>query len=256
MASNADFVVRAVINYLAQETDGSLELRHELDWPERYVRLDQGDLDVAWICGAPYVQRQRRGAGLELLAAPVWRGDRYGGEAIYFSDVVVHRDSPLQTFEELRGSAWAYNEPNSLSGYAVMLARLAEARETAAFFGRRVNAGSHSEALNMVLAGQVDCAAIDTTVLDLRQRQQPDVANRLRIVETLGPNPMPPWVVGTHVAPADRAALRRTLLQMHETVGGQAVLAELPISRFAPMQDRDYDPVRQVLRVVERMQAG
>jgi phosphonate transport system substrate-binding protein len=67
-----------------------------------------GEIDAGFICGLPYVQLARqRPAPVELLAAPVICGDRYAGRPIYFSDVIVHRDSPVRTFADLRGRSWA-----------------------------------------------------------------------------------------------------------------------------------------------------
>jgi ABC-type nitrate/sulfonate/bicarbonate transport system substrate-binding protein len=63
---------------------------------------------------------RRQPPKLTLLAAPLPAGARYGGKPIYFSDVVVRRDSPYQTFADLRGVTWGYNEPGSQSGYNVV----------------------------------------------------------------------------------------------------------------------------------------
>jgi phosphonate transport system substrate-binding protein len=51
-----------------------------------------------------YVQLARRNRPpIELPGAPVLQGERYGGRPIYFSDVLVHRDSPFCSFADLRG---------------------------------------------------------------------------------------------------------------------------------------------------------
>ena len=72
-------------------------------------------------------------------------GDRYGGRPIYFSDVIVHRDSPFRSFLDLRGHSWAYNEPLSHSGYGITRYHLLELGETGGFFSEVVEAGFHEE---------------------------------------------------------------------------------------------------------------
>ena len=90
----------------------------ELVVGESFEQFGTGEIDAGFICGLPYVQLTRLApAPVELLAAPVLRGERYAGRPIYFSDVIVHRDSPIRTFADLCGRSWAYNDPHSHSGY-------------------------------------------------------------------------------------------------------------------------------------------
>jgi len=86
-------------------------------------------------------------------------------------------------------------------------------------------------------------------VLDLRFAREPELQGRLRVVDTFGPSPIPPWVVGLHVAPDLRQALRDLLLHMHEDPDGRAILAAGQMARFAPVADADYNPIRQMLKV-------
>jgi len=68
-----------------------------------FDQFADGEIDAGFICGLPYVKLSRQTpAPVEVLAAPVLSGDRYLGRPIYFSDVIVHRDSPFRTFADLR----------------------------------------------------------------------------------------------------------------------------------------------------------
>ena len=89
-----------------------------------YDELSDG-VDAAFICGLAYVELVRLGrADLDPIAAPVLRGERYGDRPVYYSDVIVRRDSPYHRFADLRGRSWSFNEPYSHSGYGVTLYRL------------------------------------------------------------------------------------------------------------------------------------
>src|SRR5213080_3614422 len=97
-------------------------IERELGWQaELAVGSSAADLteepDLCFLCGLLYV---RVAAKLEPLAALVLQGERYSGRPIYFSDIIVRADSPLRTFADLRGRSWAYNEPNSHSGYGIV----------------------------------------------------------------------------------------------------------------------------------------
>src|SRR4051812_30608085 len=69
------------------------------------------DADVSFVCGLAYIELCGPGRlPLVPVAAPVLAGPRSGGRPIYFSDVIVHRDSPFQAFADLRGASWSFNE--------------------------------------------------------------------------------------------------------------------------------------------------
>ena len=105
--------------------------------------FDRGEVEIAVICGLPYVQKADRGEPpLELLAAPVMVGGRYGRRPVYFSDVVVRQESPFRSFADLRGASWAYNEPNSHSGYNLTRYHLGQLGEGYGYFSRIVEGGA------------------------------------------------------------------------------------------------------------------
>ncbi len=250
-AGNTVPISRAIAGYLSQRLARPVRFLDGLDWREAYAALASGRIDIGWICGRPYVDLLAAGGPLALLAAPVMAGARYGGRPIYFSDVVVRRDSPFQRFADLRGASWAYNEPGSQSGYHVTRYHLARLGETGQYFGRIVASGGHVRSLAMILAGQIDASAIDSTVLEWQLARDPALAGRFRVVETLGPSPIPPLVVAGERGLALREQLRAALLALPETVEGQAFLALGGLSRFAAVNDSDYDAIRAMAKVAK-----
>src|SRR5262245_23853973 len=76
---------------------------HVLDYPSPrpldalWARADHG---CTFMCGLPYACDARV---LTPIVAPVVRGARYEGRPIYFTDIVVHRDSPYRSLEETFG---------------------------------------------------------------------------------------------------------------------------------------------------------
>jgi phosphonate transport system substrate-binding protein len=111
--------------------------------------------DVAFLCGLPYVEHARRGVpAVEPVAAPVLRGARYDGRPVYFSDVIVRRDSPFRTFTDLRGQSWSFNEPHSQSGYGITRWHLLRLGKTSGYFGRVVEAGFHERSIRWSVPGR------------------------------------------------------------------------------------------------------
>jgi phosphonate transport system substrate-binding protein len=177
MAENTEAVCRAIAEYIQLKLDISTEYVTGIPWQEREALFDGGEIHILWLCGLPYVHKADLAeTSMELLAVPIPAGKRYHGQPVYFSDVVVRRDSPVKSFPDLRGASWAYNEARSHSGYNVVRAHLFELGESANFFGNVVEAGAHSNSLQMILTGAVDGAAIDSTVLEWLGRQREGLA--------------------------------------------------------------------------------
>lgn len=249
MAENSEVLCRTIAPILESELGIRVEYVTGVPWQERERLFDRGEIQILWLCGLPYVDKAD-GADrwMELLAAPVAAGARYHGRPIYFSDLVVRRDSRFPSFIDLRGASFAYNEPRSHSGFNVVRAYLAELGQREGFFGSVVESGAHAKSIEMVLSGSVDCAAIDSTVLEWLIAQRADLAHELRVVHSIGPSPMPPWVISKKLPAARRRQIRQLLLTLHLTALGQAALAQARMDRFIGAADRDYDPIRRMAR--------
>ena len=213
----------------------------------RYI--DRGEIQVLWLCGLPYVHNaDMDGSAVELLAVPVPRGERYQDRPVYFSDVVVRRDRPFGSFFDLRGASWAYNEPRSHSGFNVVRAYLAKSGHLGNFFGAVVESGAHSASLEMVLSGRVDGTAIDSTVLEWFAAARKDLVDEIRVVDTIGPSPIPPWVISRQVPESLRSSIRALLQSMHAEPFGKAMLEGAGFKRFVAAEDRDYNSIRAMAR--------
>lgn len=251
-APNANDYVRAILSRLSAATDLPIEFVEAGDWLARERLLDRGEIHFGWVCGWPYVLKaDDPQTAIGLLAAPVMAGDRYLNRPIYFSDVITRPDSPYRGFSDLKGARWAFNERRSHSGYNLTRYALAKLGEKRKFFGEVVEAGSHQRAIRMIVSGEVDASAIDSTVLETELRRNPDLAAQLRTIDVLGPSPIPPWIVHESVPAAIRAALRAALLDLENDDQGRQLLSRGALRRFSAVEDRDYDPIREMARMAD-----
>jgi phosphonate transport system substrate-binding protein len=254
MAENMESFCENVTQCIQAKLGICTEYVSGIPWQERERLFDEGEIQILWLCGLPYVHKaELRQSDMELLAVPVPSGSRYCGQPVYSSDVIVREKSPFQRFEELRGAVWAYNELRSHSGYSVVRAHLSGLGETQGFFGEVVESGAHAMSLKMILSSQVDGAAIDGTVLEWALGQNSEIAEQIRVVATFGPSPMPPWVIAKRVPENTRRRLRRLLLRMRRDPQGQSILDGGGIARFVLCRNRDYDPIRSMAQAAEQV---
>lgn len=250
MAPNMDFLCVDLAGYIQNKLNIPVEVKIDIPWQERERMLDAGQINLCWLCGLPYVWKADRTPGkIAALVAPVMSGRRYQDKPVYYSDVAVHRESPFHTFDDLRGASWAYNEPGSHSGYGVVRYAMAVRGETMNYFGQVIESGAHQNSLRMILNREVDASAIDSTVLEMAEANDPTIASQIRVIETFGPSPIPPWVVSGSVPLELRQKLGGLLARMDRDPQGRVLLEKAHIKRFTAVDDRDYDPIREMARI-------
>ncbi|HTU21403.1 MAG TPA: PhnD/SsuA/transferrin family substrate-binding protein [Gemmataceae bacterium] len=234
-----------VYRLIARHVQARLDIPTELVVGSSYERLSE-QAEVSFLCGLAYIELRRLGEPIEPLAAPLLRGGRYGGRPVYFSDVIVRRDSPFRSFADLRGCSWAYNEPYSHSGPGITCYRLVELRETQDYFGRVIEAGWHQRSIRLVQRGEVDASAVDSHVLALARRDHPELDRDLRVIDSLGPSTIQPVVVVSWLEESLKADLRSVLLEMTADRAARAALADRLVERFVAIADEDYDDLRRM----------
>jgi len=231
----------------------ALEISKKLRWPaELVVGSSSADLnghtDICFLCGLHYI---RVTSLLEPIAAPILQGARYSGRPIYFSDIIVRAESPWQAFADLRGRSWAYNEPNSHSGYGIIRHHLVAIKENDSFFGAVVEAGWHERSIRWVRSGRADASAIDSHVLAIAFRDDPGLRSDLRIICPLGPSTIQPVTVARRMPVTLKSELRHLLAEMAEDPEAKNFLNRNFIGRFVPIGDTDYDDIRRMSRAAE-----
>ena len=248
LAPNMLPVYEAIADVVGKRLGLTTELLVETDYES--CRNDLHDL--CFVCSLPYVMFEREGISPAVpIAAPVLQGSRYGGRPIYYSDVIVRRDSGFDVFEDLRGASWAYNEPLSQSGYGITRYHLVSIGETGGFFGEVVEAGFHETAIRMVASGEVDASAIDSQVLAVEMRDHPELAASLSIIDSLGPSTIQPVGCSKRFTTEFHHDVRRILLSLGDDPDFREVLDHGTVERFVAVGPDDYDDIRHMVDACE-----
>ncbi len=207
------------------------------------------DLGVVQMCGLP---ASLRTPAPTIIAAPVPSLPRYGGRAVYMSDLAVRADSPFRTIEETFGGVAGYTLKDSQSGYFAFRYYLLEHHRGASYrkiVGHLMNARGVIRAL---VAGDIDIGPLDGYVFDLIRAGDPQFAAQVRIVAVTDPTPMPPLVA---TAPIDAPALERlrgAFLDAHRERSLDSARAALLIDHFVVPDLAVYSETRRRAERVER----
>ncbi|MBU1567568.1 MAG: phosphate/phosphite/phosphonate ABC transporter substrate-binding protein [Proteobacteria bacterium] len=235
-----------VVDYLGQKLGMPAEMVHRTTYDEIDVMLEEGKLDVAFICSSPYVLDKKK-FGVELLVAP-----QVNGAAYYRSNIIVHKDSRVETFEQLRGKPFVFVDPKSNSGRLYPVYLLAKRQETPeSFFSSFLYSYSHNKSVEIVAKNRAEGAAVDSIVYDFMVATESPYAAQTKIIQRSPQFGIPPVVVPPGIAPRLKLALREIFLNMHADPLGKTILEGMRIERFIEVPDSNYDPIRAMSTFIE-----
>lgn len=239
-------VYQELMDYIGNRLGRPVELKQRRTYQEVNDLLGTGKLDAAILCSGPYVHARRQ-YGIELLAVPVIRGS-----PTYRSYIIVPQSSTTASLEELHQKRFAFSDPLSTSGYLYpVYALMSAGRKPATFFAKTLFTYSHDNSIEAVAEEVVNGAAVASLIYDYLQGTQPALVARTRIIQRSPLFGAEPVGAPKNLDPAVKGALRDVFLGLDKDSTGRGILKRLGVDRFIPGDDRLYDGVRQILRVVE-----
>jgi phosphonate transport system substrate-binding protein len=221
-----------------------------LDFPsyrEVNQQLRSGEVELAFVCGGPYVAGEEE-FGLQLLAVP-----EVAGRAEYHSYLIVPADSPARSLADLRGKTFAFADPDSNSGFIAPSYELAQMGETAeGFFSSVLFTYAHDRSIRIVAEKLVDGAAVDSLIWDYLLQREPELAEKVKVIARSPAFGIPPVVASPAMDPQLRQAVTEVLLGLHLEPEGREILRGMGIDRFVAGEDASYDSIRQMRRTLAR----
>lgn len=242
---------RQFLDYIGEKLGRGVDFVDRDDYAELNALVKSGKVEVAFVCGGPYVDGSEA-HGMELLVAP----QAYNG-TVYYSYIIVPADSPVKSFQDLRGKSFAFTDPLSNSGTLVptyMLARAGESPKS--FFKKVVYTGSHDKSIKAVAEKLVDGAAVDSLIWEYDNRKNPKFTAKTKIIERSPPYGIPPVVVTPGMDPKLKKKLRAIFLNAHKDPKGREILKNMMIDKFVLLDDRAYDSIREMKSFLDQQAAA
>ena len=192
------------------------------------------DLGAVFMCGLPFSSTDRQPA---LIAAPVPSPAGYAGEARYWSEWIVRRETSHREVADTFGGRIALTVRGSQSGFAAPLRYLESYGDRSPLFQRLIEPTiTPLGALAAVIDGRADIAPIDSFAFALLQRYRPDLLSQVQVVGRTLPTPIPPLVASGEGIDS----LRQAFCGAHTNPVLKPLLAELLLERFVVPQAADY----------------
>lgn len=236
---------------IAAMMEAQTGLKFEVSVPTSYAAvleaMNADQIDVAWLAPVQYVVGRNK-SNAELLLTVTRNGTKQ-----YPFQILVLKDSSIQSVADLKGKKFAFTDPLSASGNLYPRAYLLEQGINPDTDLQPTYAGGHDKVVIAVYNGQVDAGATfgedaERGVKDARNnvvKTIADVYDKTRVLYNSGP-----------IIPNDTVSVRKGLDQAlkQKVADGLMALAKTEeglqefralynIDGFVPGNPADYDPI-------------
>ncbi len=202
---------------------------------------------VAWYGNRAAIEAVDR-AGGEVFAQMVNADGTQG----YTSHLIVHKDSPLRSVEDVLKNAktlsFGNGDPNSTSGFLVPGYYVFALNKVDARTAFKVARGANHETNALAVANkQIDVATNNSENLDKIKDRFPDKFNDLRVIWTSPLIPLDPLVMRAELPTVAKQKIRDFFLTYGSTETEKANLMKLSkLSGFKASDNRQLLPIRQL----------
>lgn len=215
------------------------------NYREIHELLAANRLDVAWVCGYPYVTHQQT---MRLMAIP-----DYQGQPLYRSYLIVPKgDAQTTHITQLRNRVFAFSDPQSNSGFLVPTTELIRAGlRPSAFFRKSFFTYAHRKVVDAVSTGLADAGEIDGYVYDTIERRYPDRTRDVKVAWRSPQYGFPPIVARTNLDEETFRRIQGALVGMKERLEGRDILQQLNLDGFVEGADSVFDSIRGLVRIFD-----
>ncbi len=221
-----------IIRTLSEDLEIPVTVRYLSKEDEAAAIIERDRIDLAFVCAHHYVDLADKGV-CEGVCTPV-----IGGVTTSRAQLVVRKDDPAQSVDDLAGSVFAVSDKSSLGGYAYISYLLKQrGHKTEDYFAELRLGETQEQNLHDVLAGDVR-----GTVINSVQCASLDLSG-VRIIEESEPFGAPPVVVRSDMDPELRQHIADALLGMDMSV---ILPAGSAIEGFEVLDPAEYEFAREL----------
>jgi phosphonate transport system substrate-binding protein len=179
------------------------------------------------------------------------------GSLGYRSCLIVHSDSDVFSPEDMAGKAFAFNDPNSTSGYLVPSAFFLMEMNTdpGKLFSKVIFSGSHEVSILAVANKKVEVASTNLPDLQQLRRESKVPRGALRVIWVSKLIPNDPIVVRKDMPESLKSAIRESLTTMKARHPEAFKDIGAWVGNFVPADDGKYQVVRDLNDVAKKLAA-
>jgi ABC-type phosphate/phosphonate transport system substrate-binding protein len=225
-------------SFIKDETGFNNDISRQKDWRELADKMAKGELHLGVFQGYEFAWAQKGHADLKPLALAV---NVYRYPVTY---VVTRKEDEVKDFAGLQGKS-IYMPETSQPFLRLFVEHQTQAlgKEPKDFFSKITSVQNVEDALDDLVDGMIQAAAVDRAALEAFRQRKPGRFNKLK--EVAKSQPFPPVLIAYYDKVLDDATLRtfrEGLLGASKKEKGKTVLTLFRLSGFDPVPE-DFDKV-------------
>lgn len=241
---------RPLMDYLKEQTGIPFRISISSTYEQLVTDLATGYVQLGSVNAVSYLKAKQKFPNLQFLAMATKKtGDKL--TASYEGFIIVRKDSPYQSLEDLRGKRFAFVEQESNSGYKMPLALMAQkGLDPKTFFRKYFFVGDHDEVAKAVKNHSVEGGATWDNSYDMNTKRYGPI---FRIILRTPPIPNEAWIAGPGVPKDVALKIKQCLLSINEntrTADGRLVIdanAGFPNNGWGEPDEAIYDTAAPLL---------
>lgn len=238
-----------LLDWLKEKTGKNIEFYAPTSYNGVIEAMRSDFVDIAGFGAFSYILAHEK-ADAEVFGARI---DTTTNAQGYYSYMVTKADSGIESLEDLEGKTFAYTDPGSTSGKLIpSYIFKKEGIDTDEFLNRTIFAGGHQAAVLAVKRGQVDAAAVASTVYQrMANRGEIDKENVIVFTES-SLLPLAPQTYRADLCESLKEDIREAYFTFaSEAPNAEKLLEPMGAKRFESMSDADFDRIRDIIEVMD-----
>ncbi|MBM3260117.1 MAG: phosphate/phosphite/phosphonate ABC transporter substrate-binding protein [Candidatus Sericytochromatia bacterium] len=210
-------------------------------------------LDAAFLAPLAYVFAEQK-ARVRLMLKAV-----RNGRQVFYSAIIVRKESPIRKLDDLRGRTFAFGDPLSVAGTIFPSALLRTNGIDPDSDLRRLPGGGHDATVLAVLHGKAEAGAVFCNDPQGKEGawtvflKKPEERQAFRTIAVSKAIPNDVFCVRPDLTPGLAKRLKSAFLDMGRTPEGRRRFKEIyNIDAFVEARPSDYDSVREALAGMNR----
>lgn len=218
-----------IIQYISERTGVPLQFQTAKSLLAYQQEMKAGQYDISFI-NAYYYAAFSKEAGYKVFAQE--KGAKFVGI------MVVRKDSPYRTLEDLEGKQLAFPGPTAVTSLLAYTHLNAKNIHFSTHYVVSMDSVYRSVAKGLFAAGQGETRTFGS--------MEPEIRDQLRILWSS--DPMPPFTFSAHprVQATSLRKIQQAMLKMEDDPKGRELLKAINMKGFAAAQDSEYEAVRKL----------
>lgn len=231
---------KALKDYLENALNKKVKLIVTTDYSSMIEAMRHGRIDLAYFGPLSYVMAKNK-SDIEAFAAIVKKGS-----ATYQGVVIGNAAAGIRTLADIEGKNMAYGDQASTSSHLIPKSILAAAGLKHGVDYKQHFLGAHDAVAVSVQNGKAQAGGLSRPIFESLVEKGVIKTDKVNVLTYSKPFPQYPWTMRSDLAPALKAKIKEAFYSAKDP----GVLKPFKAQSFAPMDDKDYDVVRDLAKIL------